>query len=139
MKITFELPNVQGKERPRHSRFGVYTPTKTKHYENMIMTKYKLAGGIYHDVPAALKVTIQCFYRVPKNTSKSVKEKAITNELKHIKHKSDIDNVAKAVLDGLNKVAYKDDCQVAELEITKQYATDEKLIVTVEPIGVGLR
>ena len=34
----------------------------------------------------------------------------------------DIDNLAKAILDGLNGIAYTDDNQVAELEIQKLYS-----------------
>lgn len=37
-------------------------------------------------------------------------------------HKPDADNVAKAVLDALNGLAYEDDSQVQELVIIKKYA-----------------
>ncbi|RYH06786.1 RusA family crossover junction endodeoxyribonuclease [archaeon] len=37
----------------------------------------------------------------------------------------DIDNLAKFVLDALNSVAYKDDCQVSILHIAKLYTDSE--------------
>ena len=35
--------------------------------------------------------------------------------------KPDLDNVAKAILDGLNAVAFEDDSQIVGLQITKSY------------------
>lgn len=37
----------------------------------------------------------------------------------------DIDNLAKFVLDALNSVAYKDDCQVCVLQACKAYTDQE--------------
>ena len=36
--------------------------------------------------------------------------------------KSDTDNIAKSILDSLNKIAYLDDKQVVDLRVRKQYA-----------------
>lgn len=136
--ITFQVDGVKGKERARHGKNGVYTPSSTKQYENMILTKYKLAGGTLHNLPQALKITIECYYTMPKNTSQKNKARALQNDIKHVKHKTDVDNVAKAVLDGLNKVAYYDDCQVCELVVSKRYGITEKIVVTVELVGEGM-
>ena len=46
--------------------------------------------------------------------------------------KPDIDNVIKAVLDGLNGVAYADDSQVVALSASKCYSDDPRVVVIVE-------
>ena len=46
--------------------------------------------------------------------------------------KPDIDNVAKAVLDGLNGIAFEDDKQVINLRIAKAYANEARLEIEVE-------
>ena len=37
----------------------------------------------------------------------------------------DVDNIAKAILDGLQGIAYKDDGQVAFLEVGKRWSVDD--------------
>ena len=46
----------------------------------------------------------------------------------------DADNVAKIVLDGLNKVAWEDDTQVVEMMVIKRYAEEPLVAVIVEEI-----
>ena len=45
----------------------------------------------------------------------------ITDEIKPTK-KPDADNIAKAVCDALNGIAYKDDSQVVDLTVRKYYS-----------------
>ncbi len=46
--------------------------------------------------------------------------------------KPDIDNIAKVILDALNKLAFKDDNQITKLSIEKVYSEEEKVYVKVE-------
>ena len=46
--------------------------------------------------------------------------------------KPDIDNIAKIILDALNKIAFKDDNQITKIEIEKKYAEEEKVYVKIE-------
>ena len=46
--------------------------------------------------------------------------------------KPDIDNIAKSVLDALNKFVFKDDNQVSKLSVEKRYAEEEKIYIKVE-------
>nr|DAQ86101.1 MAG TPA: Endodeoxyribonuclease RusA [Caudoviricetes sp.] len=46
----------------------------------------------------------------------------------------DADNIAKAVLDGLNGVVYADDKQIVELKVIKAYAEVPRVEVTIEEI-----
>lgn len=44
------------------------------------------------------------------------------------------DNIAKAILDALNGIAYKDDAQIIELEVNKMYGEENKIYVELEEI-----
>ena len=48
------------------------------------------------------------------------------------KKKPDIDNIAKSILDAMNKFVFKDDNQVAKLLIEKKYGELEKVYVKIE-------
>ena len=49
--------------------------------------------------------------------------------------KPDVDNIAKAILDSLNGLPYKDDNQVAELVVRKEYGLENRIIVELEEIN----
>ena len=46
--------------------------------------------------------------------------------------KPDIDNIAKIILDALNKLAFNDDNQITKLNIEKIYSEEEKIYVKIE-------
>lgn len=48
--------------------------------------------------------------------------------------KPDSDNVAKAILDSLNGLVYKDDNQVSELLVLKRYGDENKILVELEEL-----
>lgn len=48
--------------------------------------------------------------------------------------KPDTDNVAKAVMDGLNRIAWADDAQVAEITVRKGWGVVEQTVVHVTPL-----
>lgn len=77
-----------------------------------------------------LRVIIEAYFKIPKNTKKSDKLKMATNEIRPTK-KPDSDNIAKIILDALNGVAYQDDKQVVSLQVEKYY-TEADEMVTVE-------
>lgn len=45
--------------------------------------------------------------------------------------KPDIDNITKAVLDALNKVAYKDDAAIVQFSVEKFYSDNPRVEVTI--------
>lgn len=45
--------------------------------------------------------------------------------------KPDIDNITKAILDALNKVAYKDDSAIVRFSIEKYYSDSPRVEVTI--------
>lgn len=107
------------KQRPRLSKFAVYTPKKTADYEKLIAFEWKrryknliLKGAVKLDL-------LFCFKK-----AKSCKKDYHTQ-------RPDVDNLEKAILDGLNKTAFVDDCQVVEMKSQKVFSDVDKIVITV--------
>lgn len=131
--IVIEGP-IKGKDRPRFKR-GAKKPHNTREtikYEALVKKCYKQQGGEYFLGP--LKVFITVYFKIPKSYTKKQREAIKAGELYPTK-KPDADNIAKIILDSLNKVAYKDDTQVIELVVIKRY-TQEKERVELEIKGI---
>lgn len=141
MTICFTVPGKpQGKARartfynPKTKAMSSVTPEKTVLYENFISTCYLQAAGEerFSDT-AYIRIRIQAFYEVTKSTSKVKRTAMLNGELLPTK-KPDIDNIAKAVLDALNGVAYRDDTQVVELYVRKQYSEKPQVEICLEEL-----
>ena len=102
----------KGKGRPRFTMDGhAYTPQATRMY----------AGGTsFGSVPVAVDVV--AYYPIPKSARKADKE-AMAAGMVVPMVKPDIDNVLKAVLDGIqgDDGAFHDDAQVVSVKATKKY------------------
>lgn len=103
-------------------RGHAFTPKKTKDYETLVQDVYNLTVGEYLG-DSAIVATIDLYFPIPESYSKSKRKRIADGEIKHTK-RPDVDNCAKAILDALNEVAYKDDAQIVESRITKHYAID---------------
>lgn len=127
MRVKFTIPGVPiPKARPRVPRKGhAFTPKKTKDYEALVKDVYNLTVGKYLG-DSAIVATIDLYFPIPESYSKSKKRRIADGEIKHTK-RPDVDNCAKAILDALNEVAYRDDSQVVESRITKHYAVDGEM------------
>lgn len=112
----------KGKGRPRFTMDGhAYTPQATKAYEKEIRQAFQAAGGTsFGSVPVAVEIV--AYYPVPKSARKADKE-AMAAGLVVPMVKPDIDNVLKAVLDGVqgDGGAFHDDVQVVSVKATKKY------------------
>jgi len=121
----------QGKARPRFTRIGrVYTPVKTTSYEKEIAEKFRENSRIRKPLETDLKITIDAFFEPCKSYSQKRKEKCLANIEKPNK-RPDIDNIAKAVLDGLNGIAYLDDKQIVTLKVRKRYSSAARIEVVI--------
>lgn len=117
---------IIGKQRPRANfRTGIiYTPSNTKKYERLIKEQYKKADGVISQKDISIRIIAN--FKIPKSyTKKKIKE---IEEGKLRPHKIDVDNIAKVVMDALNKVAYEDDRQIVNLEVSKRYTKEEENI-----------
>ena len=119
----------QGKGRPKFTRDGhCFTPKATREYENLIAEEYKAAKGELLD--GYIRVNVKAYHKIPKSTTKINRGKIEAGIIKPAV-KPDIDNVVKAILDGLNGVAYHDDSQVIYVNGEKFYADEPCVIVEV--------
>lgn len=108
------------KERPRLcGKRLVYTPIKTRNFENMIAYEWKRR---YKDLILKKAVKLDLLFCFKK--AKSCKKDYHTQ-------RPDIDNLEKAILDGLNKIAFEDDCQVVEMKSQKVFSDVDKIVITV--------
>lgn len=107
------------KARPRLSKFAVYTPKKTTNYENLIAYEWKRR---YKDLilKGAIKLDLLFCFKKAKSCKKD-----------YHTQRPDIDNLEKAILDGLNKTAFEDDCQVVEMKSKKVFSDTDKILITV--------
>lgn len=122
--IAFSVPlRAVGKARPRVTRHGVFTPAATKGFESAVAWAAKAAMGGQQplDGPVALSV------RIALKRPKSARKRAAPTT------KPDIDNVAKAILDALNGIAFVDDARVTRLCISKIYDDADSVRVVIAP------
>lgn len=132
MRIEFTVPGApQGKERPRFNRGGhTYTPEKTRDYERLVAWSYKSAAHAAV-LSGSIRAEIVAVYAVPKSWPKRQRERALAGDLAPMV-KPDLDNIAKAILDALNGVAYRDDAAVTELTVRKRYGARPCVAVALE-------
>ena len=122
-----------GKGRPRFTRQGrTYTPAKTKEYEQKLKAAAIEAMKDQDREPTELPCRVQILaqFEIPKSWPKYKKNAALLNEGNYKPGKPDIDNIAKAALDAMNGIVFKDDALVSKLEVEKRYG-QPLLIATV--------
>jgi Holliday junction resolvase RusA-like endonuclease len=112
------------KERPRAAIIGgharIFTPKTTEAYEKEIRAAWVRANG---DKPeeGPLRARIYFGLPIPKSETKANKLLMVLRKVFPTK-RPDLDNLIKSVLDALNGVAYKDDCQIVTMLSRKNYA-----------------
>ncbi|MGX1693159.1 RusA family crossover junction endodeoxyribonuclease [Brevundimonas naejangsanensis] len=136
------LGDPRGKGRPRATVFKgkdgapararMYSDSKTVSYENLVKmaASQALGGRAPLDVPLTVVVTV----RMTPAASSSAKKRAAMLSGTIVPTKlPDLDNVVKAVLDGCNKVAFRDDALVVSLIARKRYAEVAGVDVEIRP------
>jgi Holliday junction resolvase RusA-like endonuclease len=122
------------KGRPRFSTRGkfpvAYTPEKTKNYESDVGMMAKAAMGASEPLEGALEAFIYVTFPVPASYSKKRTEACLSGQEKHTK-KPDLDNVVKAVLDGMSDIVFLSDSQITSIHATKVYGEVAKVEVVV--------
>ena len=134
MVYEFEVEGkIVGKERPRVNLYNgiVYTPNKTKDYENYIRECFAIKYPNYVPLEGRVSITIIAYRKIPTNTNKATKEKMLSGDLSPT-IKPDVDNITKSVLDAMNKIAFLDDNQVCKTLVEKKYSVEEKLYIKIE-------
>lgn len=117
------------KGRPKLGRYGTYTPKKTKEYEEHIKQEWR-KNGYKEPLTGAVMVDITFYRSIQKSSSKAAKTAKLTGKVKPTV-KPDLDNYIKAVLDGLNGLAWVDDSQIVNISATKEYSLEPKTVVLI--------
>jgi len=78
---------------------------------------YAMSGIKYNDAP--VRAFIIAYMEIPKSYSDARRKRCMANE--HMPTRPDVDNIAKAVLDGCNGIVYKDDRFVNDIRIIRRY------------------
>ena len=127
------IGKIVGKQRPRVNTYtgNIYTPNSTKDYEEYIRQCFFLKYPKNKTLEGRVKVEIIAYIKIPNNVKKQENEKMLKGELSPTK-KPDIDNIAKVVLDSINKYVIKDDKQVTKISVEKIYGKEEKLYIKIE-------
>jgi Holliday junction resolvase RusA-like endonuclease len=125
----------RGKGRPRVDTRGAFprmhTDGKTARYERSVQ-KVAMAHMVGR-TPFAGPVSVSLRFRlpIPKSLPKVTRAAMAAGEIAPAK-KPDLDNMAKAILDAMNKVVFLDDAQVVRSFQTKVYAEQPGVDVRVE-------
>ncbi len=137
MTVAFTIPGKPfGKQRPKataiNGRARVYTPKETVSFEG------KVAEIARPSFPAPLegpvKLRLVAMFAIPASWSKKKREAALGS---FHTQKPDADNIAKAIKDGLNRVAWVDDSQVADMRCVKRWGSHAETFVEVGALANG--
>lgn len=138
MKVAFTIPGQPvAKGRARISIRGghavAYTPQKTRTYENQVGAYAAQAMQGRPPMGAAVCVTIEACMLVPASWSKKKRQDALEGKIWPVS-RPDLDNIIKAVLDGILRIAIVDDNQVVHLVAQQKYAEIPRLTVEIEEL-----
>lgn len=118
-QIVFDVPGIPvSKARARsfitkQGKMGHYTPSKTKGWEDLVAIKARLAMSMNKLQPWEFSIALKaCFYFPLPKSRKSTED--------HLS-KPDVDNLAKAIMDGCNGIVYVDDSHITDLHVSKCY------------------
>lgn len=108
------VPKARARTVVKGGRTLSYTPAATRAYERSVRLLAKACGVRRTERPVVIRV--YCYLADAR--------------------RRDLDNLVKAITDGLNGVAYADDSQIVELHATKSVdRTHPRAVVTVEEVA----
>lgn len=133
--ITVIIPgDPHGKGRPRFRRNGgTYTPSATVAYEAAVGTLATREMRGREPLTIPVHVELRAHFPIPKSWPEAKRMDALLGRLRPTGG-FDIDNICKAVLDGMNKIAYRDDSLVVSITASKVYAQSPFVVATVKAI-----
>ena len=132
-------PVAKGRARAfvRGGRVAHYTPDKTERYEARVATFAQQAMAGARPLVGGVALSVVARFSIPASWSKKRRQAAMDG-LEHVTKRPDLDNVLKAIKDGMNGIAWLDDSQVVRLvDCRKVYAEQPGVDVIVAGLEVG--
>lgn len=133
MRVSFTVPGKPyAKRRPRFSRKSgrAFDPAENAVAEASI--GHIAAQHFQRPITGPVRVEIVATFATPPSWSK--RRTAETIHRPHVQ-RPDCDNIGKAVLDALNRIAWADDGQVAEISIRKAWGHTDQTVIHVDPLA----
>ena len=136
--ISFTVPGQPvGKARARTVVQGgkthSFTPAKTARYEAFVAGVYKSLYPGAKPLTSPVELCIDAFFEIPKSWPVEKRKRALAGMI-FPTVKGDFDNIAKAVSDALNGLAWEDDKQVVYAVIRKVYAAEPRVEIRIQPL-----
>jgi len=130
ISLTIPGPPI-GKQRARVTRTGhAYTPAKTVNYEALVKQTFAAKYPDFVPLSGPVVVGLWILLMPSKETARKIK--------KGIKVyptiKPDIDNVFKIIADALSGLAFVDDKQIVESDLSKHYADRPMVEVVIKEL-----
>lgn len=124
----------RGKGRPRFSRkSGVaFTPPETRKYETDLAWAGRAAMRARNPLDGPISVSIVAYMPIPSSWPKWKQAAARARELRAT-GKPDVDNIMK-MLDSINGIVFKDDSQITQAIIRKEYSDKPSLHIEITPM-----
>jgi Holliday junction resolvase RusA-like endonuclease len=133
--IKFTVPGepvAKGRARAfvRGGRVAHYTPAKTERYEARVAIFAKQAMAGRTPLAGAVALHVVAHFGIPASWPKKLRQAALDGR-EHVTKKPDLDNIVKAIEDGMTGVCWIDDAQVVEISARKCYGAEPRVEVEV--------
>lgn len=137
--ISFIIPGepvAKGRARSfiRNGRIGHHTPEKTANYESLVKLAASVAMADRNLMDGPLCLSFCATFAIPKSWTKKRMAAHLVRPEPVIK-RPDLDNIAKALADGMNGVVYLDDSQIAWISCQKVYGDVPGVALTVSEVN----
>ena len=134
--ITFTIHGKPfGKQRHRVGSFGGKARAFNTRANETFEAVVRDVALPHFSAPMQGPVRLEIFATFAPADSWSKKKRAEHLHRPHTQ-KPDLDNIAKGIKDGLNRIAWADDSQVAEMVVRKIWGLHAQTVVTVQPMGL---
>jgi len=128
------VPKERARVVTNHGKRRAYTPKRTKTYADQVTGAGRCAMEGYVPMSGPVEATIQFVIAVPRSWPKWKREAALAGAIAPTE-RPDVDNLAKNVLDALNKIAFYDDSQITRKILTKEYGETAVTAVRLRRLG----
>ncbi len=133
------VPKGRGRHRNVKTKDGrefttTFTPAATRRYGGVIRSFGEAAMRGRTPIEGPIHVAVVLRFRPPQSWPQWKRDAALDGLICH-DTKPDSDNVKKAIYDGLNSVAWVDDCQIVAWAGRTEYSTKEAVLIKVTPIA----